>query len=305
MENLRSSNNKGGNRKWKFSKFAPILAGALFLINPSWANAQNVSNHTRTKAEVSTSNILDRLNQKIWITLPSEYNEKVLDFVLNDTIMRTKSATAYTEEFIINEMKKDRWICKQNQLLFIRSKIYEWIAQTKLYKLLDDTDINRRSEYKKSLKQIANCYEGYEKWFKTYMETKSADADRRSADADRRSADADRRSADADRRSADADRRSADADRRSADADRRSADAVKEIMKQDSTRVKERMTEFYDLCIQNPNNIKQSDLDFMKKSTKEFITDCKKRGINYRTILLKEVWDKKKVDAILKFYGVE
>ena len=121
------------------------------------------------------------------------------------------------------------------------------------------------------------------------METKSADADRRSADADRRSADADRRSADADRRSADADRRSADADRRSADADRRSADAVKEIMKQDSTRVKERMTEFYDLCIQNPNNIKQSDLDFMKKSTKEFITDCKKRGINYRTILLKEV----------------
>mgnify|MGYP003308015697 CR=1 FL=1 len=122
------------------------------MINPSWANAQDVSNHTRTKAEVSTSNILDRLNQKVWISLPAEYDWKVLDFVLNDTIMRTKSATAYTEEFIINEMKKDRWISKQNQLLFIRSKIYEWIAQTKLYKLLDDTDINRRSEYKKSLK---------------------------------------------------------------------------------------------------------------------------------------------------------
>ena len=76
-------------------------------------------------------------------------------------------------------------------------------------------------------------------------------------------------------------------------------------MKQDSTRVKERMTEFYDLYIQNPNNIKKSDLDFMKKSTKEFIADCKKRGIDYKAILLMEVWDKRKVDEILKFYGVE
>ena len=49
------------------------------------------------------------------------------------------------------------------------------------------------------------------------------------------------------------------------------------------------MTEFYDLYIQNPNNIKKSDLDFMKKSTKEFIADCKKRGIDYKAILLMEV----------------
>lgn len=83
--------------------------------------------------------------------------------------------------------------------------------------------------------------------------------------------------------------KSAEYDRRSADAQQRSAAAVKEIMKQDSIWVKERMTEFYDLYIQNPYNIKQSDLDFMKKSTKEFIADCKKRGIDYRAILLKEV----------------
>lgn len=49
------------------------------------------------------------------------------------------------------------------------------------------------------------------------------------------------------------------------------------------------MTEFYDLYIQNPNNIKQDDLNFMKKSTKEFIADCKKLDIDYRAILLKEV----------------
>lgn len=167
-----------------------VVVCALFLMSPSWTNAQIASNQTRNKAEVSTSTILDRLDQKLWVSLPDEFRNKVLDFVLNDTIMHTRSATAYTEEFLINEMQKDRWISKQNQLLFIRSKIYEWIAQTKLYKLLDDTDINRRSEYKKSLKQIANCYERYEKWFRTYMETWIAEADRTIAEARQQSAEA-------------------------------------------------------------------------------------------------------------------
>ena len=76
---------------------------------------------------------------------------------------------------------------------------------------------------------------------------------------------------------------------RSAEARQQSAEAIKTIMQQDSIWVKERMTEFYDLYIQNPNNIKQDDLNFMKKSTKEFIADCKKRDIDYRAILLKEV----------------
>ena len=82
---------------------------------------------------------------------------------------------------------------------------------------------------------------------------------------------------------------SAEARQQSADYDRRTAEAIKTIMQQDSIRVKERMTEFYDLYIQNPNNIKQDDLNFMKKSTKEFIADCKKLDIDYRAILLKEV----------------
>jgi hypothetical protein len=83
--------------------------------------------------------------------------------------------------------------------------------------------------------------------------------------------------------------KSAEYDKQSAEARQQSAEAIKTIMQQDSTRVKERMTEFYDLYIQNPNNIKQDDLNFMKKSTKEFIADCKKRDIDYRAILLKEV----------------
>ena len=182
MENIRSSNNRSSQKKWNFSKFIPILAGALLFANPDWAIAQNTSNQHRTQTEVSTSTILDRLNQKIWVSLPDEYNSKVLDFVLNDTIMRTRSATAYTEEFIINEMKEDRWINKQNQLLFIRSTIYEWISKNNLYDRLDDEDESRWNEYEKALKLINNSYEKYKTWFKTYMETKSAEYDKQSAE---------------------------------------------------------------------------------------------------------------------------
>jgi len=92
---------------------------------------------------------------------------------------------------------------------------------------------------------------------------------------------------------------------RSADAQQRSADAQQKAMELDSLRLKEDMLKFYDIYTRNPEIVKKEEIDFMKKSTKECISQCKKYWIDYKAILLKEVWDKKKVDAILKFYGVE
>ena len=270
---------------WKRHIVSKIYLPAFFvffiLATVGWAKGQDVS---------STSTIIDRLDKKLWVSVPAEYSAKLLNFVLNDTIMRTRSATAYTEEFIINEMKKDWWISKQNQLLFIRSKIYEWISQTKLYKLLDDADINRRSEYKKSLKQIANCYEEYEKWFKTYIEKWIADADRRIADADRRIAVADRRIS--------------EADSLTAQYRRESAKALKENMKTDSLWLKE-IIKFYHIYERNPKIVRQEEIARTRENAKLFINDCIKHWINYRAIILKEVWDRRKVEEILKFYGVE
>ena len=173
-------------------------------------------------------------------------------------------------------MKKDWWISKQNQLLFIWSKIYEWIAQTKLYKLLDDTDINRRSEYKKSLKQIANCYEEYEKWFKTYMETWIAVARQQSAVARQQSA---------------------VARQQSAVARQQSAVALNSSLKN--------LARFYNRYKKDPSSIKAEEVRQWKEKWRQVIQWCKDLWIDYRAILLKEVWDKRKVDAILKFYGVE
>ena len=222
-------------------------------------------------------NIVDRLDKALGVKLPTEFNNKLLDFVQNDTIMRTRSATAYTEDFILNEMKKDWWISKENQLLFIWSTIYSWISKKVLYDFLDDDNERRSDEYFEAIAQINNSYENYKKWFKTYMETKSAEYDKQSAEARQQSA----------------------------EYDKRSAEAIKTIMQQDSIWLKKSMIEFYEIYTKSPSTVKEDDIKFAKESTKTIIGDCKKYWIDYKAILLKEVWDRKKVDAILKFYGVE
>ena len=84
----------------------------------------------------------------------------------------------------------------------------------------------------------------------------------------------------------------------------RSAEAIKETMKADSLGLEE-MAKYYNLCIKNPGTNDQDEIENVKKAAKDIIENCKKYSINYRAILLKEVGDAKKVDAILKFYGVE
>ena len=64
------------------------------------------------------------------------------------------------------------------------------------------------------------------------------------------------------------------------------------------------MAEFYVTYTTHPNIVKQDELDFMKESTIKIINQCKEYRIDYRTILLKETRDGKKVEAILKFYGI-
>ena len=75
-------------------------------------------------------------------------------------------------------------------------------------------------------------------------------------------------------------------------------------MQKDTLWLKE-MVKFYSLYTKNPNNITPEEIEKSKKLLQRVIPDCKEYWIDYRAILLKEVWDKRKVDEILKFYGVE
>ena len=110
--------------------------------------------------------------------------------------------------------------------------------------------------------------------------------------------------ADADRRIADADRRISDADSLTAQYRRESAKALEENMKADSLWLKE-IIKFYHIYERNPKIVRQEEIAQTRENAKLFINDCIKHWINYRAVLLKEVWDKRKVEEILKFYGVE
>ena len=227
-----------------------------------------------------TEDIVDRLDKALGVTLPDGYRQKVKDFVHTNNVLKDEGTAQFTEQFILEEMKKDWKISRQNQLLFIWHSIYYQITDSNLYdgRGVDDNE-RRIDEFNSKGVTIRIRASGskYKLSCITYMEQRSAEAKQRSAEAARRSA----------------------------EANRRSAEAIKHIMAQDTIWVKEKMPEFYDLYKRNPVNIKQVDLTFMIESTKDFIAQCKEYNIDYRAILLKELGDKKKVDEMLKFYGVE
>ncbi len=127
--------------------------------------------------------IVDRLNKALLVKLPAEFEAKVKEFAANDTIMRTRSATAFTEQFIIEQFKKDWGIDRQNQLLFMWSTIYSGITNKTLYDFLDDDNEARSDEYDNQLENINKFYKSYEKGFEEYMDQKSAEYDRMSAEA--------------------------------------------------------------------------------------------------------------------------
>ncbi|MBO4765634.1 MAG: hypothetical protein J5508_08020 [Bacteroidales bacterium] len=83
-------------------------------------------------------------------------------------------------------------------------------------------------------------------------------------------------SADYDRRIAEARQQSAEARQQSAEARQQSAEARKNIMHNDSIRIIQHMGKFYDTYSRSPDNVRQEEFNFMKKSAKEVIAECKK-----------------------------
>ena len=223
-------------------------------------------------------NIVDRLNKTLGVRLPAEYEVKVKNFVNTNNVMKDEDAAAFTEQYIVKEMGTDWNIDKQNQLLFIWHYIYKQVTDKDLYignggNTQLENDFNNRGINIR----IRAGGQKYKNEIIAYMNQLSAEAQQRSAEAQQRSA----------------------------EAQQRSAEAKKEIMRLDSLWLKEDMMKFYNIHKRNPSIVKQSEIDFMKEATQKCIAQCKKYNIDYRAILLKEVGDAKKVEAILKFYGVE
>ena len=257
LENLnkKSSNEDGLNSL----KYWVMLSALLSTISPVIANNQTNSDSTNHTMEVVVPNPLDSINKKIGVILPDWYNDKLYEFLLNNDVMQDSGIRAFTEDFVINQMKKEWGIDKQNQLLFIWYAIYEEITGKDLYDW-EDWNEKRLEEFENTVDLIDECWKKYNKEFWLYAQ-----------------------------------KRSADAQKRSADAQKRSADAIKESIRLTNERLWH-LIKFHELYKKNPSVAKTEEIQHMKNSAKEIISDCKEYGIDYKKILSVEV---------LKFYGVD
>jgi hypothetical protein len=62
---------------------------------------------------------------------------------------------------------------------------------------------------------------------------------------------------------------------------------------------------FYNLYKNNPSTVLPGEIKQAKEYTADFINGCKEYNIDYKAILRKELGNDKKVEELLKFYGVE
>ena len=133
----------------------------------------------------NTKDIVDRLNTSLGVSLPSQYQTTVKNFVKNSKILSDKDAQTFTEQFIKDQMKTSWGINKQNQLLFIWDAIYGQILNKQLY-TGEDGNQARLNEFEKVIEKAEACGKKYNEDFKAYMKQRSAEADRRSAEATRK-----------------------------------------------------------------------------------------------------------------------
>jgi hypothetical protein len=201
----------------------------------------------------NTKDIVDRLNTSLGVSLPSQYQTTVKNFVKNSKILSDQDAQTFTEQFIKDQMKTSWGINKQNQLLFVWDAVYGQILNNKQLYTGEDGNQARLDEFETVIEKAEACGKKYNEGFKTYMRQRSAEADRRSAEADRRSAEADRRSAEATRT------------------------GLNELIR------------FYTLYKRNPSNVKPEEIKAAKGHAKWIIPNCKKYNIDYKSKLSPEV----------------
>lgn len=139
--------------------------------------------HYPTLAQ-NTKDIVDRLNTSLGVSLPSQYQTTVKNFLKNSKILSDKDAQTFTEQFIKEQMKTSWGINKQNQLLFVWDAVYGQILNNKQLYTGEDGNQARLDEFEKVMEKAEACGKKYNEDFKAYMKQQSAEAERRSAEAD-------------------------------------------------------------------------------------------------------------------------
>lgn len=87
--------------------------------------------------------------------------------------------------------------------------------------------------------------------------------------------------------------------------EKREAEAREEAMQADSLWLTSNMVNFYEAYENCSNIVRETEISFMRKTTKETIEECKEYGIDYKAILLKELGDETRMKKLLLFYEME
>ena len=281
--------------------------------------------------------IVDRLDKALGVTLPSEYQSKLKTFVQSSLVFKDKDASELTEQFIKDEMKKDWGISKQSQLLFIWTALNEKINGGFLYEGSDGNE-NRLEEFASIMNTYDDCGKRYETAFRAHTKQQSAEAKQQSAEAVQTSNMITYyglyqitsfyllRGVAPESETTEPNEfwkhvkeywehvanncEKFNIDYRSLlplevqkfydiQPTRQNNLTCEKAMAQILTCTLKEMAKLYNLYQQAPQAEREID------DCKDYIAACKKCNIDYRAILLKELGDKKKVDDLLKLFGVE
>lgn len=135
------------NRKniYYFVLFIFLLSGTVM---PNTALGQN------------STNLLDKMNQRLALDIPAPYADKLRDFVSNSKALNFNISAEYTESFIIKQMATDQGISKSNQYLFIWNEIYRVLTNDELYDGKDGNE-KRLEEYETAFNFTLSCEKEY------------------------------------------------------------------------------------------------------------------------------------------------
>jgi len=283
MDKLNTPDKRNHKRynSWRKLWYALVLAGLLDINTPTYAQ-------TNTPIKDATEQVQPQID-KAWIQIPSIYQGKLDEFLKSNNVMKDNDAKNFTEDFISKEIESDRWISKENQLLFIRHSIYKQITNQDLYDGKDnDSKISEDFNNKLVNIRIRACWQKYKNWITSYMNELSTEADKKSAEYRQQSAEYRQQSAEYRQQSAEYRQQSTEYRQQSAEYRQQSAEALNSSL--------ENLVRFYNRYKKDPSSIKDEEVKQRKEQGKDVIQRCKEVKIDYKAKLSNEM---------LKFYGIE
>jgi len=255
------------DRKFLYKFGYPVLLFSLLNFNNlAQAHSYTSVDKTMAKTEIFSWDFLSQLDSKLWVKLPQWYDSKVRNMLETNVVLKNEYNRKFTQDFIISEMQKNRWISKQNQLLFIWSAIYLGMENKELYDG-EDGDEKRLNEFEIAVDFVENCGNNYMKGLNAYIQQNIKESQQYIEQSQQHIE----------------------------QSQQHIQESIGRIMSLDSAWLKS-LNNIYDLYKKDPSSVTAWELEQARKSAAHIISDCKKYGIDYKKLLSLEV---------RRFYGIE